>query len=102
LIAEACDWNFGLGLHKAAGHAAQSWEQSIDQAALTLRYGAMFEEIVWGDLLTWRRSTATRAADHPDRAARTTAPPHDPVGEVAQRPDQRGRAEPAEHPADPR
>jgi hypothetical protein len=32
LIAEACDWNFGLGLHAGGGHAAQSWEQSIDQA----------------------------------------------------------------------
>jgi hypothetical protein len=56
LIAEACDWNFGLGDHAGGGHAAQSWQQSIDQASLTLRYGAMFEEIVWGDLLTWRSS----------------------------------------------
>jgi hypothetical protein len=46
---------------------AQSWEQSIDQAALVLRYGAMFEEIVWDDVTRWVDATANPHPIIPDR-----------------------------------
>jgi hypothetical protein len=69
LVCDAAAWNFGL--NDRDGYAAQSWKQSIDQAALCLRYGAMFEEIVWDDLTTFVDDTG---AEHPIRPVQRLAP----------------------------
>lgn len=57
LIADALTWNFGLA--DQPGFTAQSWAQSCDQALLSLRYGAMFEEIIWGDPTDWAAGDGT-------------------------------------------
>lgn len=45
-IAEACRWEFGL--HDYEGQLDKSWRRTIRQKQLKNRYGAMFEEVVWG------------------------------------------------------
>ena len=68
LIADAAAWNFGL--NDQDGHMQQSWPQSLDQALLHLRYGCMFEEIVWGDITSWRDTEGVERQIRPvDRLA---------------------------------
>jgi hypothetical protein len=69
LVADALAWNFGL--NDRDGYAAQSWPQSIDQAALCLRYGAFFEEKVWDDVTTW---VDDEGGEHPIRPIQRLAP----------------------------
>lgn len=51
MIANAIRWQFGLGDHD--GQLDQTWRATLEQKLLKLRYGCMFEEIVWGDPVTW-------------------------------------------------
>jgi hypothetical protein len=48
LATEACRWQFGLEGHD--GEMTQSWDQQLHQALLYLDWGAMGEEIIWGDM----------------------------------------------------
>jgi hypothetical protein len=50
-IANAIRWQFGLG--DEDGQLDQTWRSTLEQKLLKLRYGCMFEEIVWGDVVTW-------------------------------------------------
>lgn len=69
LCCDALAWNFGL--NGRDGYATQSWPQSIDQAALCLRYGTMFEEKVWDDVTSWVDDEGT---EHPIRPIQRLAP----------------------------
>lgn len=52
-IADYCAWNVGLEGH--LGELDISWDKQLHQViGSTLRWGAMFEELVWGDVVTWR------------------------------------------------
>lgn len=51
LIANAVRWNFGLADYD--GQLDVTWRASIEQKLLKLRYGCMWEEIVWGDPVTF-------------------------------------------------
>lgn len=51
LIANAVRWNFGL--NDEDGQLDVTWRATLDQKLLKLRYGCMWEEIVWGDPVTW-------------------------------------------------
>jgi hypothetical protein len=44
---------FGLGTH-SVGFLDQTWDESLGQALLYLRWGSMFEEIVWGEATQWQ------------------------------------------------
>lgn len=52
-VAECIAWQFGLGDDENAGRLNLTWDESLQQALLFLDWGAMFEEIVWGDVETW-------------------------------------------------
>lgn len=49
LIADACDWQFGLGGNDI-GKLDLSWREQLSQSLLYLAYGSMFEEIMLGDV----------------------------------------------------
>jgi hypothetical protein len=51
LVADACAMQ--LGLEDCEGWLDQSWKESVSQALLVLDWGVMFEEIVWGDPVSW-------------------------------------------------
>lgn len=50
-IANAVRWNFGLADYD--GQLDVTWRASLEQKLLKLRYGCMWEELVWGDPVTW-------------------------------------------------
>src|ERR1035437_8588158 len=50
-VANAISWNFGLDDND--GQLDVTWRATINQKLLKLRYGCMWEEIVWGDPVTW-------------------------------------------------
>lgn len=51
VVADAVRWNFGLGDYD--GQLGTTWRASLHQLLLKLRYGCMFEELVWGDVVDW-------------------------------------------------
>lgn len=52
-VADALSQQFGLGEHAADGWLDLTWDEQITQATLLLDWGAMFEEVVWGEPRTW-------------------------------------------------
>jgi hypothetical protein len=71
IVAEAVEWQFGLGPDENDGRLDLTWDESLQQALLFLDYGAMFEEIVWGEPETWTDSSGT---DHLVRPINRLAP----------------------------
>lgn len=53
LVADCVEWQFGLGENEADGRLDKTWDESLQQALLFLDFGAMFEEVVWGDPEVW-------------------------------------------------
>lgn len=51
LVQEACRWQFGLDRYD--GQLDTTWRATLHQKMLKNRYGCMFEEIVWGDPVTF-------------------------------------------------
>jgi hypothetical protein len=51
LVAETCAWQFGLRDYD--GQLDRSWKQVITRKHMKHRYGAWFEELVWGDPVTF-------------------------------------------------
>lgn len=51
-IRDMVAWN--LGLEQQDGQMDLSWDESLQQALSILRYGPCIEELVWGDITTWR------------------------------------------------
>jgi hypothetical protein len=50
-VAETCAWQFGLRDYD--GQLDRSWKQVITRKHMKHRYGAWFEELVWGDPVTF-------------------------------------------------
>jgi hypothetical protein len=46
------EWQLGINDH--IGRMNLTWDEWMQQSLLSLAYGAMGEEIVWGDVETWR------------------------------------------------
>jgi hypothetical protein len=57
-VAEALGWQFGIGHgDDDPGRLDMSWEEQLAQSLLMLDFGAMFEEMIWGDTEEWADST---------------------------------------------
>jgi hypothetical protein len=67
LVAECCRWQFGLGDYD--GQLDQSWQRTLRQKLLKNRYGCMFEEIVWGDPVTYEPADGGEPAGSSGRSA---------------------------------
>jgi hypothetical protein len=56
-VAEALAWQFGIGHGEDdPGRLDLTWEEQLSQSLLMLDFGAMFEEMVWGDVEQWEDS----------------------------------------------
>jgi hypothetical protein len=70
VIADACRWQ--LGLSDVDGPLDRPWSSVLGQKLLFVRYGAMFEELIWSrDLVDW---TDRDGDTHPLRPIRRLAP----------------------------
>lgn len=72
VVNEACRWQFGLGGYE--GQLDQSWKRSLRQLLLKNRYGAMFEEVVWGDEVVTFAPKDDAASSRPIRPIARLAP----------------------------
>jgi hypothetical protein len=51
MVADACAMQ--LGIEDCEGWLDQSWKDTVSQALLVLDWGVMFEELIWGDPVSW-------------------------------------------------
>jgi hypothetical protein len=51
VICDFVDWN--LGVESGEGQMDLSWDESLQQGMQMLDFGPMFEELVWGDSVSW-------------------------------------------------
>lgn len=52
VVRDFCAWNLGLEEHD--GELDLSWDETLQNGLTMLDFGACIEELVWGDVRTWR------------------------------------------------